>query len=90
MHMVNLDDFGNITVVGVMFKVGEKNEFFESLKLGEASIEGAYIDPVMWKDFVEGAFPEEVDFYNYNGSLTTPPCSEKVNWVLLKKEMELS
>lgn len=40
LHMVNLDDFGNITVVGVMFEKGKHNDFIESLKLAEAKPEG--------------------------------------------------
>jgi carbonic anhydrase len=34
--------------------------------------------------------PESLDYYKYDGSLTTPPCSEGVQWHVLKDPIELS
>ncbi len=34
--------------------------------------------------------PAAQGYYNFAGSLTTPPCSEEVNWFVLKTPVEMS
>jgi carbonic anhydrase len=49
----------------------------------EKVVQNVRINP---KDF----FPRETQYYYYNGSLTTPPCSEGVAWFVMKTPMEVS
>ncbi|XP_027851455.2 carbonic anhydrase 2 [Aphis gossypii] len=34
--------------------------------------------------------PEDVTYWTYHGSLTTPPCSECVTWIMFKSPLEVS
>ena len=72
-----------LAVVGVLFRVGEKSHPF--------------IDRIRVQDFGEIAsvnLSELVDpsagLYHYKGSLTTPPCSDVVNWQVVKDILPIS
>ena len=41
-------------------------------------------------DFGGGLLPEGRSTYRYDGSLTTPPCSEAVNWLVMTSPIQLS
>src|SRR5690606_41914426 len=36
-----------------------------------------------------GLLPSSLDYWLYEGSLTTPPCSEDVDWMILQKPLEV-
>jgi carbonic anhydrase len=39
---------------------------------------------------VDGLMPADSGYYTYDGSLTTPPCSEGVRWIVLKNPITVS
>ena len=88
-HFVHADSKGNLTVIGVMFKEGEANPGLEKLWSQLPDKEGA---PVSLKSRVipSELIPENRAYYRFSGSLTTPPCSEGVRWLLMKTPMTAS
>lgn len=89
-HFVHKSADGALAVLGVMMQAGGANAALETVwkhipaAAGPAQdIAGAKVDP--------GAFfPADHQYYRYMGSLTTPPCSEGVNWFVLKAPMTVS
>jgi len=67
----------SLAVVGVFVEEGEANDgldtWLQSIEGTESSIEYD----------VNALLPAQRSYYTYGGSLTTPPCSEIVRWVVL-------
>jgi len=89
MHLVHQDEQGNLAVVAVMFETGRSNPLIAEIwnempkKAGE-SIE--LTNPVN----AQGVLPSSSQYYRFNGSLTTPPCTEGVRWLVMKKPLDMS
>ncbi len=88
-HFVHKSKKGNLTVLGIFGREGEISqlfEFFESflpIKNGESKDINKSVD-------LTSLYKENKNFYSYSGSLTTPPCTENVNWVIFKNQIQLS
>jgi len=81
-HFVHRNAAGNLAVVGVLMAAGKPNAAFGKVvatmpgKEGPAVKADAAFNP-------NAMLPAKRTYYRYSGSLTTPPCSEVVNWLLL-------
>lgn len=89
-HFVHQDKAGNYAVLAVLMHAGNENKALKSLfdnlpkeDHTNHNVKGVFIDP---KDIL----PKNLNYYSYFGSLTTPPCDEKVHWYLLKSPIEVS
>jgi carbonic anhydrase len=82
------------TVLGIFFKIGRENEFLKeflnSLPQGEGK---NMLDSAKVKVsdlFIDISKGEKLSYYKYQGSLTTPPYTESVSWVIAKRIFEAS
>lgn len=88
-HFVHADDAGNLAVVAVMFEEGAANPELEKAWRAMPQHVG---EKAVLKDKVLGTaiMPADKHYYRYNGSLTTPPCTEGVTWLVLKQPVTAS
>lgn len=88
-HLVHKSVDGQLAVVAVLMAQGTAHPMVQlvwnSLPL-EKNVE--QYAPVMLD--LKAMLPEKHDYYTYMGSLTTPPCSEGVLWMVMKQAASMS
>jgi carbonic anhydrase len=89
-HFVHRNAAGKLAVVAAMIQPGKANTGFESIlshlpaRPGETlTVEGLEVD-------LASLLPAERRYYDFEGSLTTPPCSESVHWMVLTQPVTVS
>lgn len=89
-HLVHKDKDGNLLVVAVLLKQGDANSAVGTVwaNIGPER-EKTYAPAGVSVDAMQ-LLPSERNYYTYSGSLTTPPCSENVTWVVMAHPMTVS
>ena len=88
-HFVHAAADGGLAVVGVFMAPGRANAAFNKIVSTMPAEEGPSVpaDPAIDPN---GLLPTRRAYYRYAGSLTTPPCSETVDWLVLADPIEVS
>ncbi len=89
-HFVHSNTKGQGLVIAVFVKEGPANPALQNLinhfpkKLGvPVLIKGQYVNPY-------NLLPNNYSYYSFMGSLTTPPCAEGIQWVVLSTPITAS
>ena len=88
-HYVHQNAKGQLAVVGVIYTEGEDHpKLAQYLSVVPREIDEPVTFEVPLRELPIVA--SDKDYFRYNGSLTTPPCSEGVRWYVLKKILTVS
>ena len=89
LHIVHRNADGNLAVVGILLKEGTENAayqpFINNLPAEKTDTKDAGVK-INGMDLL----PPVQTTFRYSGSLTTPPCTEGVNWLLMTTPVDLS
>lgn len=86
-HFVHAGTDG-LAVISVLMVAGKPNTMFKKIASTMPREEGLPVpaDPAIRP---RGLLPAQRTYYYYEGSLTTPPCSERVDWIVLTQPIEV-
>lgn len=88
-HFVHANPADNLAVIGVLMTAGKPNKSFNTIVLTMPNRQGppvkadAKIDPTSF-------LPAKRNYFRYEGSLTTPPCSQTVNWFVFTDPVQVT
>lgn len=80
---------GEQSMIAVLFEEGEANAALQHL-LEQLPKEAGKLVPLKSRVLPSELMPQKRTYYRFSGSLTTPPCTEGVRWVLMKAPMTAS
>ncbi len=90
LHLVHRNKNGSLAVIGIFLKKGQENKALQAIwqtmpkqKSSETTIPNVQIN-------ASELLPKSRKLYRYYGSLTTPPCSEIVTWIVYQEPVEIS
>jgi carbonic anhydrase len=89
MHLVHKAANGKLAVVGVLIEEGAHNAAFDPIWANLPKQKGVETHYQAVTVDVDALLPKSRSSYRYDGSLTTPPCSEGVRWILMTTPIQL-
>jgi len=89
LHLVHADASGRLAVVAVLLQQGGDSALVREIWSRVPKQKGRE-DLVSMPIDAADLLPADHGYYTFEGSLTTPPCSEDVTWLVLKQPLSVS
>ena len=89
-HLVHKSGDGQLAVVAVLLERGVENPFIQTLWNHLPLEKNQPVSPPAVQIDLNALLPASRNYYAYMGSLTMPPCSEGVLWLVLKQPVQMS
>jgi len=90
MHLVHASKDGALAVGGIFFAEGPRNPSFDPLIEGLPDAPGESVHFENVTIHIDEFLPEHDFAWYYQGSLTTPPCTEGVTWLVAHQPVRMS
>jgi carbonic anhydrase len=88
-HLVHRDAQGNLAIVALLFDRGPANAVVQTV-WNNLPLEQGQEVPARAALPLQDLLPDDRRYFTYMGSLTTPPCTEGVRWVVMRQPVTLS
>jgi carbonic anhydrase len=88
-HLVHRSAEGRLAIVAVLLERGKVHNLMQTVWNNLPLEKHESVSPSVVLDLKE-ALPERREYYTYMGSLSEPPCTEGVLWIVMKQTMQAS
>ena len=88
LHLVHAGADGRLAAVALLFKLGAPSAAVEAI-LDATPAVGSTVSAGITLN-AGGFAPDELGYYQYDGSKTTPPCQEPVGWFVMRQPKTIS
>ncbi|MBC3875742.1 carbonic anhydrase [Undibacterium flavidum] len=88
-HLVHKDREGKLAVVAILLELGDPHAVVQSV-WNNLPLEKSEAVKALKNIDLSQLLPKQHGYFTYMGSLTTPPCSEGVLWLVLKEPVSIS
>lgn len=89
LHLVHQDEQGKLAIVALLFDEGPPNAVVQHV-WNNLPLERGEAMPAREALELAALLPNDRRYYTYMGSMTTPPCSEGVQWIVMRAPQSLT
>jgi len=88
-HLVHRDEEGHLGVVAVLLEPGSRGSAFDTVLEHLPRKAGQTLTVADLNLDLQALLPKDRRYYDFEGSLTTPPCSEGVHWMVMREPVKV-